>query len=236
DCTLTFLPRLGAKISSIRVKDHELMQGPIAPLAPRTRTVAFDKADASGWDECVPSVLECTVDTAAGPAHVPDHGDLWRVAWEPITVSNTCATFRGECFSLPLALERAAALTQEGKGWQLRLDYKVTNTGNHPAPWSWCAHPLFASEAGDRIVLPDSVRELRLAGSGGARLGPADTRVAGPWPSLPTAKLQIWAWVSRPSRELGTSSSPARWLHRRAGPLLSAGGWACASGCGFTLR
>ena len=218
DCTLTFLPRLGAKISSIRVKGHELMQGPIAPLAPRTRTVAFDKGDASGWDECVPSVLECTVDTAAGPAHVPDHGDLWRVAWEPITVSNTCATFRGECFSLPLALERAAALTQEGKGWQLRLDYKVTNTGNHPAPWSWCAHPLFASEAGDRIVLPDSVRELRLAGSGGARLGPADTRVSWPMAKLANGK----------TADLGLGQPPESGIGDKlfAGPLAASESWA----------
>ena len=38
--------------------------------------------DASGWDECLPSVAACTVKTAGCRLDIPDHGDLWRVAWE----------------------------------------------------------------------------------------------------------------------------------------------------------
>jgi galactose mutarotase-like enzyme len=219
DCSVTFLPRLGAKIASIRVKGKELMQGPIAPLEPRTRTLAFDKADASGWDECLPSVSPCTVETAAGPVEVPDHGDLWRVAWQASGVSSTCATFRGECFSLPLTLERTATLTKEGKGWQLRVDYKVTNTGSHPAPWLWCAHPLFASEAGDRIVLPDSIHELRVGSSGDTRLGHAVDRVE--WP---VAKLANGKTI-----DLSLGQSPESGVGDKlyAGPLAASEGW-CA--------
>src|ERR1035438_7014771 len=101
DCLVTFLPRLGGKIASIRVGDHELLQAPLAPYGPRTRTMRFEEGDASGWDECLPSVADCTVETAAGPASVPDHGDLWRVEWRQIAASATSASFRGECFSLP---------------------------------------------------------------------------------------------------------------------------------------
>src|ERR1019366_8021186 len=81
DCTVTLLPQFGGKIASICVKNRELLHAPLAEVAPRTRTMAFDAGDASGWDECLPSVAGCTVETADGPVAVPDHGDLWRVAW-----------------------------------------------------------------------------------------------------------------------------------------------------------
>ena len=177
-CSVTLLPRFGGKIASIVVHGHELLQSPLAPPAPRTRTMSFDAGDASGWDECLPSVAECDVPTIAGSAHVPDHGDLWRVAWEKQESGNRdqrsdsqSVTLRGECFSLPLALERSLTVSENQGGWRLDLDYRVTNTGAYPVPWAWAAHPLFVVEAGDRIILPESIRSLRLEGSGGQRLG-----------------------------------------------------------------
>jgi galactose mutarotase-like enzyme len=142
-CTITILPQLGGKIASIRVHEHELLQGPLAPYGPRTQTMPFDAGDASGWDECLPSVAACTVETASGPAEVPDHGDLWRVVWTQSADQGeqNSVTLRGECFSLPLTLERTATLTEKDRGWKLSLSYTVTNTGDSPAPWSWAAHP-----------------------------------------------------------------------------------------------
>src|SRR5579859_7779682 len=80
-CSLSVLPAFGGKISSLSFKDQSLLQAPLAPIAARTRTMPFDAADASGWDECLPSVAACTVQSAAGTAQIPDHGDLWRVPW-----------------------------------------------------------------------------------------------------------------------------------------------------------
>jgi len=82
DCAVKVLPDVGGKIASIRVGEKELLQAPLAPLAPRTRTMAFDAGDASGWDECLPSVAACRVRTESGIADIPDHGDLWRVEWK----------------------------------------------------------------------------------------------------------------------------------------------------------
>lgn len=174
NCSVTILPHLGGKIASIRIGDRELLQAPLVPYAPRTRTMSFDASDASGWDECLPSVAACSVETAAGAAAIPDHGDLWRTQWSKIRDQESdgrSAALRGECFSLPLRLDRAVALEETESGWKLKLAYTVTNTGNFPAPWSWAAHPLFAAEAGDRIHLPRSIHVLRLEGSSGGRLG-----------------------------------------------------------------
>ena len=193
DCSVTILPRLGGKIASIRIGELELLQSPLAPYGPRTRTMSFDAGDASGWDECLPSVAGCTVRLADGSdKEIPDHGDLWRVEWrsrdqgtgiteqglgtrdEGLGIADGAGgavTLRGECFSLPLTLERTVRVMQTALGWELRLDYSVKNTGSFIVPWSWAAHPLFVAEAGDRIVLRGSIERLRLEGSGGERLG-----------------------------------------------------------------
>ncbi len=193
ECSVTVLPHLGGKISSILIHGHELLQAPLAPLATRSQTIAFDEADASGWDECLPSVGAARVTTSDGQVHsIPDHGDLWRVAWESVDEprkdinfrrsagDSASLTLRAECFSLPLTLFRTVTLSEDHGAWRLDLRYKLINTGKFPVPWAWSAHPLFAIDPGDRIVLPDTIHNLRLEGSGGKRLGEAGTPVN--WP------------------------------------------------------
>lgn len=219
NCTVTILPQLGGKIASIRAKDRELLQTPLAPLRPRTRTMAFDASDGSGWDECLPSVAPCTVETSAGPARIPDHGDLWRVAWEVAARSANSTTFRANCFSLPLALQRSIVLTESGTGWHLRLDYNLTNTGDHPAPWSWAAHPLFAAEAGDQILLPGTIHAMRLEGSGGGRLGTAGNTVNWPIAALTNGSRSDLSRVQPAESGIGDKLF--------AGPLSASENW-CA--------
>jgi galactose mutarotase-like enzyme len=217
--SLTIAPHLGGKIASIRIKGRELLQAPLIPCGPRTRTMPFDAGDASGWDECMPSVAGCQVEMPNGPATIPDHGDLWRVAWQQLASSAGSAAFRGECLSLPLALERTLKVAEVDKGWRLGLDYKVTNIGSYPAPWSWAAHPLFAVEAGDYIVLPDSIHSLRLEGSGGGRLGETGATVLWPVANLANGgKTDL-------SKVLPRESAIGDKLF--AGPLGSAENW-CA--------
>jgi len=225
DCFATILPRLGGKIASLRVGSYELLQAPLAAVGPRTRSMPFDESDASGWDECLPSVAPCKVETAAGTTSIPDHGDLWRVAWQSVARTEyaagesaaNSAMFRGECFSLPLALERTATLREAGKGWQLRLNYTVTNTGSVSTQWSWAAHPLFAVAQGDRIVLPGSIQTLRLQGSGRGRLGKSGDQIS--WP-VATQAYGAKADLSVVQRE---GSAIADKLF--AGPLSASENW-----------
>jgi galactose mutarotase-like enzyme len=219
NCSVIILPQLGGKIASIRVKDRELLQAPLADYGPRTRTMPFDAGDASGWDECLPSVADCMVEIAAGPAAIPDHGDLWRVAWQTRVKSGDSAILRGECFSLPLVLERTASLTETEKGWRLSLGYTVTNTGSYQVPWSWSAHPLFTAEAGDRIVLPPSIQKLRLEGSGGDRLGKNGDGVDWPHARLVNGEVTDLSIGQPPESGIGDKLF--------AGPLSATENW-CA--------
>jgi len=240
-CAVTILPHFGGKIASIRIGEQELLQGPLANYAARNRTMSFDASDASGWDECLPSVAACSIETPGGTRSIPDHGDLWRVEWQsrdqgpgtrdqgPGTgrfrdqleaeAGEGPETLRGECFSLPLALERTMTLTESGKGWELRLDYTVSNTGSSPAPWSWAAHPLFVAEEGDRIVLPDSIETLRLEGSRGDRLGKSGNQVSWPVATVADGSHRDLSLARSAESEIGDKLF--------AGPLREAENW-CA--------
>jgi galactose mutarotase-like enzyme len=274
-CSVTVLPHLGGKIASIQINGQELLQAPLAPLAARTHSMTFDASDASGWDECLPSVGACTVQTADGRAQIPDHGDLWRVEWKNEGIGNreqgtentagksslangkspASITLRGECFSLPLVLERRLAVSElavseKDGGWRLDLDYKLTNLGRSPVPWSWAAHPLFTAQPGDRVILPDSIDSLRLEGSGGGRLGKAGDTVGWPIATLagggttdlsvaqrpesgigdklfagPLSEKQNWCALERPSAGLGIRVSFDPIATPYLGLWICHGGW-----------
>jgi galactose mutarotase-like enzyme len=219
DCSVSLLPRFGGKITSLRFRGHELLQNPLAPIARRTHTMPFEDGDASGWDECLPSVAACTVETEDGSVEVPDHGDLWRVTWETTHQAAGSITLSGNCFSLPLTLERKLSLSESAKGVRLSLHYKLTNKGNTPVPWSWSAHPLFTAAAGDRIILPESVRSLRVEGSGGNRLGHGGDTVQ--WP--------IATIADGSQADLTIAQSPESGIGDKlfAGPLVGHENW-CA--------
>lgn len=163
---LEVLPALGAKLASLRFQDKELLQQPLAAYTPRTREMGFEESDASGFDECLPSVAACQVETAEGTVSVPDHGDFWRVPWSCEQISAEELLLEAQGFSLPLLFRKRVRLEEHA----VHLLYEVKNTGTAPCSYLWSAHPLFAVDPGDRIVLPPAVKELFLEGSGTGRL------------------------------------------------------------------
>ncbi len=179
-CSLTLMPELGGKIASLRVGEVELLQQPLRPYARRFAAMSFAQSDASGWDECLPTVEACTVETAMGAVALADHGDLWCESWRVLGREPDAVTMSARCRSLPLVLTRSLLLSPRAQGWQLRALYSLENLGPEPVPWSWSAHPLFTCEAGDRIRLPQSVRQLTVEYSRGERLGAAGSWID--WP------------------------------------------------------
>lgn len=217
DFRVTIVPHLGGKIRSIQLKGRELLQAPLAPALPRTRDMLFEQSDASGWDECLPSVAACTVQGPSGPVAIPDHGDVWRVVWDHVAGDASRECLRATCFSLPLSLERTVALTETAMGWHLHLDYTVSNSSSHSVPWSWAAHPLFAVHAGDSIELPAGVTDFRVEGSAGGRLGAAGDAATWPTTKLADGSLADLSKVEPSTARIGDKLF--------TGPLDSASAW-----------
>src|ERR1700744_4238626 len=135
------LPGLGGKIASLRWLPGglELLQQPLAPYAPRTMSMGFDESDASGFDECLPTVAACEVRLDGRRGQVPDHGDFWRLGWGYEQNGNEIRlTATGA--SLPLRFERVLKL----EGSALQISYRVTNLAPEAVEYGWAAHPLFA--------------------------------------------------------------------------------------------
>jgi galactose mutarotase-like enzyme len=242
---VSIAPRLGGKIASLGLKPggEELLQGPLQPYALRTGYMPFDASDASGWDECLPSVSACEVETAAGKVRVPDHGDFWQVEWQVVAQDESAVTIAAEGSSLPLRFSKVILLEEN----RLHVGYKVQNVGRHEVEYIWSAHPLFAVNAGDRIVLPDPVKEVVVEGSAGERLGAKGTKHAWPQTTLRNHKACDLSIVGRPEDGVGDklfTAAPAegwcaierRQLHRRVelqfDPRVSTylGLWICYGG------
>jgi galactose mutarotase-like enzyme len=162
------IPELGAKISSIKIlrAGVELLQQPLRPYAERSRKMAFEEADASGFDECLPTVSGCEYETADGQIAIPDHGDFWRIPFSGAVAGNVL-TLQATGYSLPLEFTKKLVL----EGDELIIHYTVRNVGKAPTEFAWSAHPLFHVDAGDRVVLPASSKKFTVGGSGKDRLG-----------------------------------------------------------------
>jgi galactose mutarotase-like enzyme len=217
------LPALGGKIASLQWLPGkvELLQAPLAPYAARTLAMAFDESDASGIDECLPSVAACTIATGQGNVQVPDHGDFWRLEWEAVQEGNEIR-MAGAGVSLPLRFERTIRL----EGDTLGLSYRVTNASRQPVPYAWSAHPLFAVDRGDRIALPASVKRVHVEGSAGQRLGPRHGEHA--WPRT--------ASDGRKAIDLSTAGGPADGVGDKLFTEAPEEGWAAVDRVRHQLR
>lgn len=183
---LVMVPSLGGRIVSLRSRrtgrewcwrrPGEAWLWPSVPGAP------FGDSCLAGLDECLPTVAACTVKGR----ELPDHGDLWARAWkldpEALQAGVLQATLALD--ACPLVFSRT--IQAEGAG-RFRFSYALRNRGAEPEPWLWSLHPLTALAPGDRLVLPEEVRELRLDGGVGAPIRRGD-RWAWPEP-LPGLRL-----------------------------------------------
>jgi galactose mutarotase-like enzyme len=179
--------------------------------------MGFNEGDASGWDECFPSVTGCTVQTVNGPVEVPDHGDLWRVEWKVLSCADGSVSMSAECFSLPLKLVRTLSLARSEKGYQLHAEYQVTNTSEKETPWAWSAHPGYTAEEGDILSLPDSIQRLRIEWTRNHRLDKSNGTAA--WP---IAKLTAGGETDL---RISTESHSGVGDKLFAGPLAAAENW-----------
>lgn len=256
--SLTILPELGGKIASfrdLRTGREWLWTNDRLPYRTLEYGASYvEEADTGGWDECFPTVAECSYPLSPWRGtRMPDHGELWPRAW-PTDVEKSdewlSIRTRAEGVALPYEFERRLRL--EPRSDTLRLDYKVASTADSDLAFIWSAHPLFAIEPGMRVLLPDGTRlrafmsvpdgllskgeeehgwPMRLSVGGGEldleRLPPASAGVAFKVWSHPLR--EGWATLrARNGEEFRFAFDPA--LVPQVGLWLNAGGWSGMGG------
>ena len=197
--SVTVRPREGGRVSSLRSlqTDLEFLTQPqwkVSSEAPRM-DASFRDGPCSGIEECLPTVGISGAETQGGPA--PDHGDFWQVIWEVDRASATDARLHAEGFSRTLRFTKQLVLEDRA----LRIRYNVQNTGDEPQTFLYACHPLLSVEEGDRIVLPDEIRPLRLDYSHASRLGERGDIVT--WPQArPGLELDVVRSADEGSAEM----------------------------------
>jgi galactose mutarotase-like enzyme len=255
---LTILPELGGKISrfrDLRTGREWLWTNERLPYRRLGYGASYvEKADTGGWDECFPTVAECSYPLPPWKgARMPDHGELWPQAW-PTEVERTgeALSIRTMAKGVVLPYEFERRLKIEPSSDTLRLDYRVTSTADSDLSFIWSTHPLFAIEPGMRVLLPDDARirafmsvpdglfpegeeeyswPPRLGADDGEldleHLPPASARVAFKLWSQPLRKG--WAALrARDGAEFRFAFDPG--LVPQVGLWLNAGGWSGAGG------
>lgn len=176
--SVEIIPAEGGRVSSLRSLRSDLefltqsrRSGRFSQAGLDTR---FQDGYGAGIEECLPTVGPSGPETESGPA--PDHGDFWQLPWEVLSTSGTEINMSAAGFSRTLRFSKRLTLEDEA----LRVAYTVENIGPAPQSFLYACHPLFAVSAGDRVLLPGELCELRLDYSKGDRLGTSGSIVS--WP------------------------------------------------------
>jgi galactose mutarotase-like enzyme len=179
ELSVEVLPAEGGRISSLKslhTGTEFLTQSRRAGEYPKAGLdTRFQDGPCAGIEECLPTVGQSGPETEGGPA--PDHGDFWQLPWQLLAASDTHASISAVGFSRTLHFSKQLTLEHNS----LRVAYKVKNAGSTAQSFLYACHPLFAVSAGDRILLPTPIREVRLDYSRGDRLGTSGSIIT--WPT-----------------------------------------------------
>jgi hypothetical protein len=158
DLTALVVPDLGAKIASLTWQGRELLaKNAYKPLRPARFAAPYAEFDASGFDECLPTIGPCLYPEVPWlGVEAPDHGEVWSIPW---AWDATPEALHLSCRSPRFRYDFHKTLSVPAPGC-LRLRYALHNRGDHPFKFLWSAHPLLALRPGLRICLPRGVRVL----------------------------------------------------------------------------
>ena len=179
------LPDVGAKIVSLvseRTGREFIWRDPTRPLTVVAPGSSYADHDASGIDDCFPTVDACAYPSApfAG-LFLGDHGDLWSRRWDA-ELDSEQAVFTVAGHTLPFTFEKRIRIDEATES--LVVDNTISLSGSGPLAYQWTGHPLLRAEPGMIINLPHGT-SARTRFSTGGRLTVDDTQWR--WPQAPSS-------------------------------------------------
>ncbi len=113
-----------------------------------SRMVDYEPA---GFDDMFPTLDECCYTDYPWKGHLmPDHGELWSLAWEhELSADSVSLGVHG--VRLPYHFEKTIGFSAEN---QVVVTYNVQNLSEFPLSFLWTAHPMLRVEEGTEFLLP----------------------------------------------------------------------------------
>lgn len=154
-----FIPQQGAKLASLIDKrtGRELIYQNNETIAYRTQPYDGDylSGECSGFDDMFPTIEKCCYE--AFPwlgAVLPDHGEVWSLAWE--YEIKDAVVFAVTGVRLPYRLEKKVLYPKENI---LRWEYTLTNCSNYDMDVLWAGHIMLEPEKGCRMIFPPEMKK-----------------------------------------------------------------------------
>lgn len=214
--SLIILPDIGGKIVSLRLKPSSpefLWQDATRPYRRPVYGDDFGNYDASGFDECFPTIASCVYpDEPWRNVDVPDHGELWCMPWRYELADERTIYLHAYGVRFPYHFERWITLHDDAC---ITFRYRLTNLSPFPLKSIWSAHPLFAAQEGMRLLLPGSP-QMRLAHIIGNRLrGQVMQEYVWPWLVGPDGEPVDYSRIESPAvcanEKVYIDAPPAGW-------------------------
>ncbi len=152
------IPELGGKIASVIKKnknfEYYFQHKKEIFLKPKLNS-NFAEFDASGFDDCFPTVDSCSVGINGKMLNYPDHGEVWS---KVMTYEIAGNILKLSCISEILSYTYEKCITLEDE--TLLLNYKINNTGSESFPCIWTMHGLLNCEEDMEIFLPPGTESV----------------------------------------------------------------------------
>ncbi len=141
---LVVVPALGGKIASlVDANGREWLAQPEPGTQTAVRAARFVDAEMCGWDECLPTIVACTVQQT----RLPDHGEVWQREWQAAGTGNLVVD--GPSWNYRFSRYIAVG----GSAVDLRYTVQARDQRVHLL---WAAHPQFRAAPGTVVELPSS--------------------------------------------------------------------------------
>ncbi|QUI24489.1 DUF5107 domain-containing protein [Vallitalea pronyensis] len=155
---VVILPEIGGKIASFyhKHKQFELLYQNKYDVYKKANTYdVFSEYDASGFDDCFPSIDAETVYYGDQEVKYPDHGEIWSAAFDYVIEDNHIKMAFTSTI-LPYQFEKVIRV----EGYSLLIDYTITNHGNSILYGLWAMHCLIHCKEDMLIQFPENTKEI----------------------------------------------------------------------------
>lgn len=172
---IILLPEIGGKMISLKNKKTD-KQFLLEPQNNPPRYIKpfygadFTQFDTSGFDECFPNISEVNnlKDFSSGETiNLPDHGELWSKSWDYNILDEKSIELFVQGVNLNYLFTKKIELDDN----KIFIFYTVKNLSIQDIKFIWSAHPLLKCNSGDKILLPQSVKNVLLNWASDEKLG-----------------------------------------------------------------